>query len=64
MPDLTDRLVSDPDSFLDRADVVVFANNCARPELTTRLEDTPVCDPVGTVPEVADDVPEYHSVSW
>ncbi|MFB6139718.1 MAG: nucleotide sugar dehydrogenase [Halosimplex sp.] len=64
MPDLTDRLESDPDAFLDSADVVVFANDCARPELVTRLSDTPVCDPVGTVREVADEVPEYHSVSW
>jgi len=64
MPDLTDRLVDDADEFLDRADVVVFANDCKRPEVTTRIDDTPVCDPVGTVSELADEVPEYHSVSW
>jgi len=64
IPDLADRLFDDADEFLDRADVVVFANDCKRPELTTQIDDMPVCDPVGTVSELADEVPEYHSVSW
>lgn len=64
MPDLEDRLVADPEEFLDRVDVVVFTTGGDRPELTSRLDDTPVCDPVGTVRELADDLEEYHSVTW
>jgi len=64
MPDIEDRLVSDPDAFLDSVDVVVFANDCSHPELTACLDDTPVCDPVGTVRELADAIDEYHAVSW
>lgn len=64
MRDVEDRFVDDPDAFLDRVDAVVFTNGCDVPELTKRLGDVPVCDPVGAVSELADDLPEYHSVSW
>jgi len=64
MPDVEDRFVDDPDAFLDRVDAVVFTNGCDVPELTNRLDDVPVCDPVGAVSDLADDLPEYHSVSW
>ncbi|WP_123539024.1 nucleotide sugar dehydrogenase [Halosimplex salinum] len=62
--DLAAQLEDDPDAFVDGVDVIVFTNDCERPELVARLDDTPVCDPIGTVRELEDEVPEYHSVSW
>lgn len=63
-PDLESRLIEDPDEFLAHVDVVVFTNDDPRPELSPGLESKTVCDPVGAVSELADDVDEYHSITW
>lgn len=57
-------VLTDPDAFLERADVVVFANAGDHSELLPDVLAKTVVDPVGAVAGHASDVAEYRPVVW
>jgi GDP-mannose 6-dehydrogenase len=63
-PDIDSHLAADAEEFLERADIVVFANDGDYEDIADGVTSQPVCDPVGTVRDRADEFESYHSVSW
>jgi UDP-glucose 6-dehydrogenase len=63
-PDIDSHLAADVEEFLERADIVVFANDGDYDAIADGVTAQPVCDPVGAVRDRADRFESYHSVSW